>query len=52
MPLWDGQPNWTHGTCESCLKNAGDTIRMVREGADSHVPGFLVCPQCGATKRL
>lgn len=52
MPQWDGHPTWAHKVCESCLKNAGDRVEMIPEEHGSHIQHLLVCPQCGATKRL
>lgn len=49
---------WTYGTCESCLKNSHEKVKMVEEVV---VSGDLegkfsekiwVCPVCGATKKL
>lgn len=52
MPFGDDPGFWTYEYCESCMKNAGDKIKMIREGVDSHLPNHFVCPQCGATKRV
>lgn len=51
MSLEDHGNSWTYGKCESCLKNAGDSIHMVCENIDNNFVCF-VCPQCGSTKRL
>lgn len=52
MPFGDEPGNWNYGVCESCLKNAGDKIRMLRESIADGSGEFFVCPQCGSTKRL
>lgn len=44
--------NWTQGYCESCEKNAGERVEMVREKICEGQFECYVCPQCGATKRL
>ncbi len=53
MPFGVEPGHWNYGVCESCLKNAGDTVNMIKEKLDAHhhIEHF-VCPQCGATKRL
>ena len=47
---------WTLGLCESCLKNAHEKVKVIREivySTDSNsAEEMFVCPQCGATKRL
>jgi predicted RNA-binding Zn-ribbon protein involved in translation (DUF1610 family) len=53
MSFGDEPANWTFSQCESCAKNAGDRVEMVKERIDpSHDTDHFVCPQCGATKRL
>lgn len=43
---------WNYGLCEVCMKNGGESVRMVRECIEPGCPEYFVCPQCGATKRL
>jgi hypothetical protein len=47
---YDGK--WTYGHCESCMKNAREKIKMIREKIDENSPVMFVCPQCGSTKKL
>ena len=51
MPFGNEPGFWNYGTCESCLKNAGDKIKMLRECIAGACTEMFVCPQCGATKR-
>lgn len=54
MTLEDDHGNWNYGFCETCVKNAHERVRMVKERIDpSHrKTEFFVCPECGSTKRL
>ena len=52
MPFGDDPGFWNYGLCESCLKNAGDKVKMVKERIGHSPDEHFVCPQCGATKRL
>jgi hypothetical protein len=52
MAFGNEPANWTFGVCETCAKNAGDNIDMVRETVGENCVGMLVCPQCGATKSV
>jgi len=52
MPFGDEPANWTFGRCETCAKNAGESVEMIRETVGQSCVGMLVCPQCGATKSV
>lgn len=49
---------WTYGHCETCMKNAHEEVKMVREALASGNPEdktaveVWACPKCGSTKRL
>ena len=52
MTLDENHGDWNFGFCETCMKNAHDKIKMIREKIEANSPEFFVCPQCGSTKRL
>ena len=49
---------WTYGTCEICLKNSHEKVKMVKERVVSgdiegkYSEEIWCCPVCGATKKL
>lgn len=47
--------SWTFGTCESCLKNSHEEVKMKKillVSDDGKKEEMWCCPVCGATKRL
>lgn len=49
---------WTYGVCESCLKNAHEKVKMVKQMIISGNPNVIsskemwVCPVCGSCRKL
>ncbi len=50
--------SWTYEICESCLKNAHEKNKMIKELVKAshtdveHAAEMWICPSCGSTKRL